>query len=312
MAQTGAIVDKLLTRASNMLVPEGYISEVLFPNIQSVQTTGKFGKYGNEHLRIQNNTLMKGRGEAPRVEVVTRSTQLYDIERHGVEGLVTKDDYKNVEEPFEAEEDEVMALTTALWLGKEKAMADSLTSTSVITQNATLSGTDQWDDYTNSDPLGDFATAHTTIYDACGRHPNTAVMSRATLNKLKYHPSILDALGFKHNRVGLLTIEDIARAMDVKRLLISEAVYNSSNKGQADSIAPVWGKDVLFAHIAPRPDKRQQSLGYYLTERGESPRKVYKYEPGNPPGARAIIVEDSYDYLLTNVACAYLYKAAIS
>ena len=55
--QSGALVEKLLTNVSNQLIPEGYISELILPVLNVVQTTGLIGKYSNDHLRIIDTTV---------------------------------------------------------------------------------------------------------------------------------------------------------------------------------------------------------------------------------------------------------------
>lgn len=311
MSQLKAIQDRLLTQASSMYIPQGYISEMLLPSIGVKETTGKLGKYGNNHLRIENS-LKAGRGAYRRVETITRSTETYTIEGHGLEGLVTKDDYRNVQVPFKAEEDETIGLTTSLWLGKEKSLADSLGSTSILTQNTTLSGTDQYSDYLNSDPLDDFDTARLAVRDGCGMLPDTVTMSYPVYSKLRYHPQILDSLGFKENRPGGLSVQELADAMDVRRILIGEAMYNNSKEGQADSLADVWGKNIVFSVSPERAAVRQISLGYLVQYEGQAPRKVYKYAVNNPPESNGILVEDEYDMFLSNVNAAYLIKNAIA
>src|SRR6185436_11299810 len=99
MSQTTAIVDKLLENVSNVYVPDGFIADQIFPVIQAKQKTGKLGAYGTNHLRIEHS-FVAGRASFRRVEAITRSSQSYAIESHGLEGLVTEDDYDNVELPF--------------------------------------------------------------------------------------------------------------------------------------------------------------------------------------------------------------------
>jgi hypothetical protein len=311
MSQLTAIVDKLLTNVSAVYVPEGYVSEQVLPLVTSKQKTGKLAKYGTDHLRIEHS-LVGGRGEYKRVESITRSSTGYSIESHGLEGMVTEDDYSNVELPYKAEEDEVMGLTSLIWLGKEKSLADSITSTSVITQNQTLSGTAQFNDYANSDPLGKFLTARQTVRAGCGLPPNFAVMDWKVANTLAYHPGILEALGYTFNRAGQLSDQELAKALGVENLYIAKAVYNSAKEGQADSLAPIWGKDIVFGVAPTKAAPYQVSLGYRVALEGRSSRRVFKYAVNNPPGSTGIIVDDSYDYLLSNVAAAYLIKGAIA
>lgn len=311
MAQVKAIVDKLLTQASSAYIPTGYVSESALPTIEVVQTTGKLAKYGNSHLRIENS-LVAGRGGYRRVEPISRSTDTYTIEGHGLEGVVTADDRRNVEEPYKAEEDEVLGLTSQIWLGKEKGLADTLGSTSILTQNTTLSGTSQYSDFANSDPIDDFITARKAVRDGCGAQADTVVMDWQVANVLRFHPQMLDSLGYKDNRPGGLNMEELANAMGVRRLLLAEAVYNSAKEGQSDSLAPVWGKDIVFGVMPENAQVRQVSLGYLVKYAGKAPRQVYKYPIYNPPESTGIIVEDPYDMFISNANAGYLIKSAIA
>lgn len=311
MSQLKAIVDKLLTNVSQMYVPEGYISEDILPNLKVKQKTGKIGKYGLNHLRIVNSK-MGGRGKAARFEPIVRDSDLYSIESHGLEGLVTEDDYDNVEEPFEAESDETLGLTSTLWTAKEYAIASVLFDTAIITQNVTLSlSTDKYSDYTNSKPLENFRDAQNAILAGCGKMPNRAIMSQKVFNTLKYHPAILRTLGFADNRAGTLSKAEIAHALGVEMLHIGDAAYNSAKLGQADSLTQIWGDSILMYYAPKSAAKYQLSLGYYMTLKSRGPRRVFKYAVNNPPNSKGIIVQDDYQYALTNVKCAYLIKSAL-
>lgn len=311
MAQTKAIVDKLLTDVSRMYIPEGYVSESILPVAQSKQKSGLIGKYGKSHLRIEHS-LSGGRAAYRRVEPIVRSSDAYLIESHGLEGVVTEDDYSNVEQPFDAEKDEVLGLQTLIWLTKESALASALTSTAVLTQNTTLAGTDQFNDYANSDPLDVFKTARLAVYNGCGLPPNMAIMPWDVMNTLAYHPAILDALGFTQNRAGQLSEVELAKALGVEKLLVAKAKYNSAAEGQTDVLANVWGKDIVMCHVPASSGKYQTSLGYHVQLSGRSSRRVFKYDIKNPPNSTGITCDDSYDFVITDVGAGYLIKAAIA
>lgn len=312
-AQVKAIVDKLLTNASNKFVPTGFIADLVLPPLYVQQKTGKLGVYGNGHLRLESS-IGGGRGAFRRVDATVRTTTSYDIEVHGLEGMVTPDDYANVEQPFDAEEDEMNNLITMLLIEKEYALAAALTNTGVITNNVTLAGQDQYSDFANSDPLEDALTAHDSIYDATGMSMNTAIMPTKVYKRLRYHPQLLRSLGYADNRPGGLRIDELASALDVERILIANAVYNSAKEGQADSITPIWGKHLVYAYIPQTAMKNQKTLGYrmQLNDQKRSQRAVYKYPINNPPGSNGIIVQDNWDFFLVDTAAAYLIKDAIA
>jgi hypothetical protein len=312
MAQLNAIQDLLLTDVSIGVFSDQFelVGEKIFPVIKSKMTTGKLGKYGKQHLRIES-TLKAGRGEYRRVESITRSTTSYSIEGHGLESLVTPDDYRNVQQPFDAEKDETVGVTTQILLEKELVVAQALTNTAVLTQNTTLSGSSQFSDYANSDPLAIAATAREAVREGCGLKPDTVIFDYQVYNKLRFHPQLLDALGYKWDRPGGLNAQELCAALDVKKILLPDGVYNNSVEGQADALTPIWGKDMLFAVLPPTAQPRQVSLGYYVTY-DQQPRAVYKQPEFNPPGSTKILVEDSYQYLVSDVGAGYLVKGAVA
>lgn len=311
MSQLKALFDLPLSNVSSMLIPDGMLCEQLLPTVEAAQQSGKLAKYGTNHLRIEAS-LKGGRSEFRRVESITRSTASFQIEGHGLEDIVTKEDYKNVQEPYDAEKDAVIGLTNLLWLVKEKGLADSLTSTSIMTQNTTLSGTGQFSDYINSDPIAKFATARSTVRSGSGVPPNVAAMDYAVWNVLRFHPQMLDALGFKQNRPGGLSQDEMAVALGVKKVLIAEAVYESAAEGQTSSLSPVWGKHIVFAVAPEKAMPYQVSLGYMVRYAGEPPRKVTKYAINNPSGATGILCEDDFDQLISNAGAGYLIYNAIA
>jgi len=311
MSQQKAIIDKLLTNVSSAYIPEGFISEAVFPVVESTQKTGKLAKYGTDHLRIEQ-TIIGGGGEYGRIQTQVRSNSSYSIEGHGLEGLVTEDDYSNVEKPYDAEKDETMGLTSTIMVGKEKGLADTLSDTAVLTQNTTLTGTSQWSDYANSDPIDDMKTARSAVKDGCGSQPDLAIMSWEVFQALKYSPAILEALGYVQNRKGGLTGEELKDVLDVKRILVGHASYESANRGQTSSLAAIWGKHLIFAKMPSKAQKYQTSLGYCFKMAGRKQRRVLKWNVNNPPNSKAILVDDHYDFCITNANAGYLIKNAIA
>jgi hypothetical protein len=310
MSQTKAQIDKLLTEVSNGLFPKGYIADKLFPTLSVKQKSGLIGAYGNSHLRAVDD-LIGGQAKAQFVEPIDyKLTEQYQIFSHALGGIVTPDDYDNVEKPFDAEADQTSGLTHMILTNKEKSVADSLFNPAIITQNG-LSGT-KFDVYASSDPLSNFRTAQNTVLDGCGVAPNAVVMSKKVFNTLIYHPQILDILGFKYNQVGLLSIEDMKRALNVEELLIADAPYISSKEGQTDVLSQIWGNSVLFYVKPASAGKYQMSLGYHMTLSSRAGRAVYKTAIDNPPNATQIIVEDSYSFKLVNTKCAFLIPSVLT
>lgn len=309
MSQYKATVDKLLTQASAAYIPEGFACEAILPEVRVKQWSGKLAKYGTNHLRIETN-FSGGKGAYRRVNPIVREQSTYQIEGHGLESLVTASDIANADQPYDAMRDEVVGLTSQLILEKEKTLGDVLGDTGTLSQNTTLSGTAQWSDFANSDPIGDSATARDTIMDGCGMAPNVAIMSWQVWNKLRFSSKLLDALGYKYNQTGGLNNDELAVALGVKKIIRSDAMYESAAEGQTSSLAPCFGKNTIFAVVPERANPYQVSLGYRIQQ--SAPRRVYKYAQSNPPGSFCVLVEDNYDLFLSNVKAAYLVKNCVA
>lgn len=309
MSQNRAIVDKLLTNVSNKYMPVDYISEKILPLISVIQDSGLLAGYGNDHIRI-GSFLHTGSGKYPRIEIKNRNSQGYVLQKHALSHVITEEDFANVEQPYDARLDATDHVTSLLWLEKEAALAATLTDTSVLTNNVTLSGTAQYNDIANSEPLEDFADAQDSIADKVGQMANLAVMSLNVKRQLKKHPDILDRLGMKHNRVGFISDAELAMAMDVDEVLVGKGIANTAKEGQADVIGPVWGKHIVFIVSPKAAAKRQISLGYRI-QRGVA-RRVTKESLKDPVGAEKILIDDRYQQLISNVSAAFLIKDAIA
>lgn len=315
MAQLRALVDKLLVDVSNGLFQEmtSFVCERLLPNIPVVQQSGIIGKYGSNHLRIHANS-MGGRGEAPRVALVQPDvTNKYYIENHGLEEVLTPADLRNYEKPFDAERDKVLHLTYANLVAKEYAFATAMgASAGNITSNVTLAGTSQFSDFANSDPISVINTARETVRANCGFYPNAGWLEAAVMEKLRIHPQIWDRLGFKYNQTGQLTQDNVGQALNVKKLLVAESVYDSSSQGQTSVIAPIWGKSLFFGVVPDNAAIMQKSLGYYIYFANEGKRQVFKQVIVNPPNAMSIICQDNYDLLMSDFSCVYAVYGAVA
>lgn len=304
MSQIKALVNKLLTEVSNGIFPTGYVADKVLTPLTVSQKSGIIGAYGNSHIRLSDD-LMGGEAGAKRATPIERKLdQTYLVETHGLEGIVTPDDYANVEKPFDAEADEVAGLTHLVLTNKERAFASQLFSTTVFAGRFVSPGTKYGS--SSSDPLADIKTAQNAVLDSCGMNPNAAVMSQKVFNTLKYHPQLADVLGYKYNQIGALSPQDIANAFNVEELIVASAPYNVSKEGQADSLSQMWGDSILF-YVKPRAAAKYQiSLGYHIKMGGALGRQVYKYDLDNPPGATGIIVQDSYQCKIVNVSAGYL------
>ena len=137
-------------------------------------------------------------------------------------------------------------LTHWVNLQLERLVAADLFITGVWGTSSTLSGTDQWSDFANSDPIADAQTASNTVRRNTGAEPNKLFVGAITWNKLKEHPLILDK--YKHTQTGILSPELVADALfdNGGSLTVGKTVYNTAAEGVTFSGADVWTDNALF------------------------------------------------------------------
>ncbi|MGY5854065.1 MAG: hypothetical protein RTU92_10895 [Candidatus Thorarchaeota archaeon] len=310
---TSAREDRLLAGVSRRHNVEGLVANQVLTPIQVVKSTGKIGKYGNEHLRIVHD-LVGGMTQYPQITVDTKSNDLYVLEKHGLGVTLSEEEIKNEMQPFDARSDATMDVTEKLMLGRESALASVLTDTAVLTNNETLSGTDQWSDYDNSSPLTQFRTARQSIYGAVGkdiRQPGGfAVVPWDVSEWLSFHPELLDLFKYTSSMGAGLSNEQLKAAMKVDRIIFAMSQYDSSKEGQTASITSVWGKHCVFGYAPTAGRKRMTSLGFTVaTNRSH---RVFRSRIDDPPNAEKILVDITYDDLITDVGAGYLVENAVA
>lgn len=309
---TQAREDRLLTNVSQKRVVDGTIADQVLTTTQVVKSSGLVGKYGNQHLRLEHD-IVGGDTPYPRITGSVKSSDRYLIVKHGLSGVLTEEMKDNEEQPFDARKDLSDDVTDKILLGKERAIAEPLGDTAILTNNVTLSGTDQYDDYSNSDPLGDWVIARKAIYDNSGQivdNPNGfAIVPWQLVNVLAFHPAILALVGNDADKTSGVSNEQLRKALKVGRLLIPWCQFDAAAEGLTEDIQPCWGSNIVFGFAPKTGTKRIKTLGFKVQRK--SPRRVFINSQNEPPNSELIQVDDSYDYLLTDVGAAYLIKDAI-
>lgn len=206
-------------------------------------------------------------------------------------------------------------LVQALQLDLELQVAAKLTSGSVMTSNTTLSGTGQWSDFVNSNPI----SAILTQADALPTRPNTFIAGRDVISKLRTHPLILSAIQYTQ-RGGLAPLDALAALFEVDRILVGDAFKDTANEGQAASKSRIWGKNAILAYVDPSPPSPlmdQPTLGYLPTLAGSAlpPYRVYtSRDPmrGTGAGREFIKCETAYAPLVSAPSMGFLWINAVA
>lgn len=298
------VVDPALSQVSIAYKNEEYIAEQLFPVVSVAKQTGKYYVYDKSNFR-RNKTARAIGAKANEVEFGL-STSPFSCEDHALKEPVPFEILEQADAALNPEVDAAESVTEMLLVDKEIALATSMADTAVITQNVTLSGTDQWSDFDNSDPFDDIRTAINTVQLAIGRRPNTLVLGQTTFNKLADHPDVVDRI--KYTNGTAITAEMLAKLFDLEKCIVGKAVYNSANEGQTDSMGYIWGKHAWVAYVPKETRLKQVALGFTITYKQ---REVEKWDDGDAK-ARYVRAHDNYTQEFVAAEAAYLIKNAVA
>jgi hypothetical protein len=302
-------VDPILTNVALGYSNDAYIADLLLPEIGVNFQTGKHWIY--DQGRFRNTPSKRGTGaESGEVALSLTTGNPYFCEDHALKQFVPDEDVENATTPTDPYTDATENVTEQLLIAKEVEAASILTSTSVITQNTTLSGTSQFSDYSNSDPFTVIETGKQTIHNATHLAVNTMVIGKQAYDKLKYHPALLERV--KYSQRGQMTPDLIASLFEVDRLVIGAAGYNTTKEGQTDSMSYIWGKDILLAYVAPRIAPKMLTLGltYRWNKKSKTVKRLRGTKEDDRNGTYVRAGDDYYDQNVVAASCGYLIKSA--
>lgn len=298
-------VDTILSNLSIAYKNEDYIAEQILPVVGSKKTTGKYFVYGKEKFRKVPS--LRGAGaSAKEVGYGLSQSTAYVCKDHALKQFVAKELVDQAMNPLQPNIDATENVTERLLVEKEYDLAVYMQNTANLTNNTTLSGTDQWSDYINSDPINDVKTGKTTIHGKIFQKPNVLLLGQEVYDKLLDHPDIIDRI--KHSALGVTTTDILARLFDVKKVIIGGAGYETATEGQTSSMGYIWGKHAWLLYVAPRPGIKSLSFGYHFQY---GTRKVDKWYDNDREGT-FIRAHDHYTREIVSVDCAYLIKNAVA
>ncbi|MDP2786614.1 MAG: capsid protein [Pseudomonadota bacterium] len=117
---------------------------------------------------------------------------------------------------------------------------------------ATLSGTSQWSDYTNSNPVSAIMAA----LDVCLVRPNKMVIGRLAWTKFRQHPKVVESIKASGaggvNAQGIVARQAVADLFELEDVLIGGTMYNTAKPGQIPVYGRAWGKHCSLIHSAPQ------------------------------------------------------------
>ncbi len=251
-------MDQTLQNISVGYVNDDYFAEKLLPPVPVKMRSGRYWVFGKEKFH-RYETIRAPKAESREIAPWTLSNEPYFCDDHSLKDSIS-DEEKASSDGSDLEINTTQNLTDAILLDLELRVQNLLIGSGSSVPNTTLSGTSQWSDYVNSDPVNAVEQAKVVIKQAIAKTPNTLAVSFPVYTYLRQHPKIIDR--FKYTQVGILQADHLKSVFDVDNFWVMGAEYDTANEGQTPNLQFIWGLNAILAYIPSGPQRLQPALGY--------------------------------------------------
>ena len=307
------VKDELLTRIAVDYANASLIADRVFPRVDVDKETGSYYVYDKSKFTIEED-LRSGIARANRVDYGMSMANYGPLLEHSLEQGITDREKKLMGED-RARRNATNNVMAKIMLRHEKAVADILTNTSVVTQNVTLSGSDQWSAAAgaSNDPFADIQLALDTI-DATGiaTDRKVLVLGYQVWSVLRNHNLVTARLGNAALKVPA-SLEQLAALFDVDEVIVGRAKYNTAKEGQTASLGYVWGKNAIVLQMSSEAALERVNPGYtlQLATDGNSARYVDRWDD-RAQKTEFVRANDYFEAKLVAAEAAYLIKNAVA
>lgn len=299
-------VDKALTNLSISLKNEAYIADAIMPIVNVDHETGLYYVHSNDKFRNVERDLRAPGAESNNVDFGLATSTYGPITEKSLAQKLPIEVVNRADNQVRTFNLATENVHERLMIGRELRLSTFMANTANITQNVTLAGGDQFDDYANSDPVNVIKSARQAIHASTLKDPNTLVLGKLVYDSLLDHPDVLERR--KYSSEGIVDLALLARLFDVDRILVGKAAYNNAKEGQSDSLEYIWGKNAWLTYTEPSPRLESISFGYTLQIGNQMVDRWYDQSK------KSWFVRESVSYQQKAVAlgAAYLIKNAVS
>lgn len=211
---------------------------------------------------------------------------------------------------YDPERRAIEGLTDLILNDREVRVANLVTNlnTYAAALRVTLSGTSQWNDYVNSNPV----TAILAALDLPMMRPNKIIMGQAAWTVVRQHPRVVNGVLGGNLNTGAVTTEQFARLMEVEEVIIGQGWINIARKGQPANMQRIWGKDCALLYINPIAGPENMVTFGYTAQYGERVAGTIEDPNIGILGGEAKRVGERVKEIIAAQSVGYLFKSAVA
>ncbi|MFM1991334.1 MAG: hypothetical protein RJA99_4291 [Pseudomonadota bacterium] len=260
MAQAPFVVQPELTAIAIAYRNQRYIADTVLPRIPVGSQQFKW----SQHTLADSFTIPDtrvGRKSAPNEIDWTATEQTSSCIDYGLDDRVAGMDVESARAAaaltggngIDPRMRSTELLSELVALDREQRVANLLFTlgTYPAANRTTLSGTSQWSDRANSDPI----TALLNALDVPIYRPNVLVLGQAVWTSLRQHPRAAAAIFPAGGNAGAggspVSRQALAEVLEIEEVVVGQGWVNSAKLGQTPSMGRLWGKHAALIYRAP-------------------------------------------------------------
>ena len=299
-------VSPILTTVAQGYTPNRFIAETVFPVVSVEAEIVKFPTHGK--VAFEEYETRRAIGADSNVIVLDgNGWETVTLEEHDLAAGV---DYRAEKEAYFSQKAKAARrVKDGVLLKNEVIVAGLVQNASSYASGhvRTLSGTSQWSDQANSNPLADVDAAKDKIAEAVGLRPNIMVIGAGVLKHLRYHPKLQAQLGANDKK--RITLDILKDLFELEDIIIGESRLTANGQ-----FANVWGNHVSLqirgANSAGQPaDEGNPSFGYTFRRSGLPFIDTYEGVGGKVEYVRYTDIKKA---VVTGGKCGYLLKDVVA
>jgi hypothetical protein len=248
MARSAYPIAPDLTAISAVYKNPGYIADLVLPRTPVSKQDFTFVSYAQDVMFNIYDTSVGRRGKTNEVTLEGTETADYTVDQ-ALEAGIPQVDIDNSDARYRPRDMQTMQLSELVALGREQRVANLVFNTGSYGAGltSTLSGTGQYSDYTNSDPV----VGINAMLDLPLMRPNKLVFGQAAWTTVRSHPRIVQATKATAQLGGIASRQQVAELFEVEEVLVGASRANNAKRGQTPSLARLWGKHIAGIYIPP-------------------------------------------------------------
>lgn len=270
MAQAPFVVQPHLTAIALAYRNQKLIADSVLPRVPVLSELFKWSKYQKEEGFTVPDTRV-GRKSATNQIDWHATEQTASTKDYGLEIPIPNKDIKDAKSvqatqgvmPIDPVMRSTELLTDLIALDREVRTANLVFNAASYpsANKTTLSGTSQWSDYSNSNPVDAMLRAMDTMIV----RPNKIVLGRAVWTIIRQHPKLVNAFYGVVANAGTIATNYLAEILEVDEVIVGEGFVNTAKKGQSPNLVRVWGKHCAMLYQPPVIESAEGTLCFGFT-----------------------------------------------